>query len=55
MRHERRQRDALAREAGRSSSMRTLFEFRGRVWFVRPLLCVAVGAASYFLVRLFLH
>lgn len=39
----------------RGSSMRTLFELRGRTWVVRPLLGLALAGAAYALTRLFLH
>lgn len=49
------QRAALRKHADRRSSMRTLFEFRGRRWVIQPLLVLALGGAAYALTRLFLH
>lgn len=39
----------------RGSSMRTLFELRGRTWVIRPLLLLALAGAAYALTRLFVH
>jgi len=44
-----------AQESRRGSSMRTLFELRGRTWVIRPLLLLALAGAAYALTRLFLH
>ncbi len=50
------QRAREQREQRRGSSMRTLFELRGRPWFVRPLITLALGVGAYYAVtRLFLH
>jgi hypothetical protein len=46
---------ALRKHADRRSSMRTLFEFRGRRWVIQPLLVLALGGAGYAVARLFLH
>jgi hypothetical protein len=46
---------ALRKHADRRSSMRTLFELRGRRWVIQPLLVLALGGAAYALTRLFIH
>jgi hypothetical protein len=40
-------------EPRRSSSMRTLFEFRGRPWFVRALLLLTIAGIAYAVTRHF--
>jgi hypothetical protein len=39
----------------RRSSMRTLFEIRGRTWVVRALIVLAFGAGAYILARAVIH